>query len=175
MTNSSPNVDRTTSRRESGSALLVAVLLLIFMGVIGLSAMDTVTRDRQVAGFTQRTKAAFFAAEAGAHTGLELIQDANRFNPPALPATDLGNPADYPHSTQPQYRGDPNITDPPIRVADTQNAGAVEELGFALTQGQGSGFAVDYWVINAQGTGPNGGSARIEVSKRLLSFAGYGS
>jgi len=162
------------ARGEQGSALLVAVLLLIFMGVIGLSAMDTVTRDRQVAGFTQRTKMAFFAAEAGAHTGLELIQGANRFNPPALPATDLGNAADYPHANQPQFRGDPNITDPPIRVNNTQNAGALD-LGFALTQGQGTGFVVDYWIVNAQGIGPNGGSARVEVAKRMLDFAGHGN
>ena len=37
------NTDR---RREEGAALLVAVIVLALMGVIGLSSLDTATRDR---------------------------------------------------------------------------------------------------------------------------------
>ena len=37
-------------RREEGLALFVTVLMLVLMGGIALAALDTVTRDRQVAG-----------------------------------------------------------------------------------------------------------------------------
>ena len=56
-------------RRESGSALIVTVMLLLLLGVIGLSALDTVMRDQQVAGFQNRSTAAFYAAEAGLSRG----------------------------------------------------------------------------------------------------------
>ena len=52
-------------RRQNGSALIVTVMLLLLLGVIGLSALDTVMRDQQVAGFQNRSTAAFYAAEAG--------------------------------------------------------------------------------------------------------------
>ena len=52
-------------RREAGSALIITVLLLLLLGVIGLSALDTVTRDQQVAGAQNRSTAALYAAEAG--------------------------------------------------------------------------------------------------------------
>jgi len=172
MTTNRRDASNRVGRSEQGSALLVAVLLLIFMGVIGLSAMDTVTRDREVSGFTKRSRIAFYAAEAGGHTGLELILDANRFNPPPLPATPLGNAADYPQTSQPQFQGDPDFTEP-IRVENTSSAGAVQELGMSLGPGT-TGFAVDYWLVNSLGTGPNGGSARVEVAKRILDFSGYG-
>lgn len=160
-------------RREDGSALLVAVLLLVFMGLIGLAAMDTVTRDREVAGFTKRTRIAFYAAEAGAHVGLDLISsNPNKFNPPVISTTNLGQAADYPNSNQPQY------------TADTVNSpcgGAVcfvrevpKRQGDSLGGGT-QGRMVAYWQVNAQGNGPNGGQARVEASKRLRTFAGYGN
>ena len=52
-------------RREGGSALIVTVLLLVLLAVIGLAALDTVTRDQQVAGFQNRSRLALYAAEAG--------------------------------------------------------------------------------------------------------------
>ncbi|NNL67664.1 MAG: hypothetical protein HKP30_15545, partial [Myxococcales bacterium] len=61
-------------RREQGAALLVAVLILALMGVIGLSSLDTATRDRQVAGFQSRAQTALYAAEAGVAYGVGLIR-----------------------------------------------------------------------------------------------------
>lgn len=162
----------TDGRNERGSALLVAVLLLVFMGVIGLAAMDTVSRDREVAGFTKRSRIAFYAAEAGIHTGLDLVRTAtSRVNPPVLPVTALGTSADYPETTQPQFEGDPAIADP-IRWDRTSFRAASQGQGMRLRQGT-TGFTVDYWMVNSQGTGPNGGTARLEAAKRLLDFSGY--
>ena len=69
----SPNLD--SNRQEAGSALLVAVLILALMGVIGLAALDTVTRDRQVAGYQSRAQTALYAAEAGVAVALAMIND----------------------------------------------------------------------------------------------------
>ena len=42
---------RPDPRGEQGSALFVAVMLMVLMGLIGFAALDTVTKDQQVAGF----------------------------------------------------------------------------------------------------------------------------
>ena len=62
-------------RREEGAALLVAVLLLALMGIVGLASMETVTRDRQVAGYQSRAQTALYAAEGGISQALEMIDD----------------------------------------------------------------------------------------------------
>ena len=41
---------RRNGHREQGVVLLVSILILALMGIIGLSSLDTVMRDRQAAG-----------------------------------------------------------------------------------------------------------------------------
>ena len=66
--------ERRARRGEGGAALLIAVLFLALMGVIGLASLDTVTRDRQVAGYQSRAQTALYAAEAGVNFALALIR-----------------------------------------------------------------------------------------------------
>jgi len=113
-------------RREAGSALIITVLMLLLLGVIGLAALDTVTRDQQVAGFQNRSTAAFYAAEAG----LALAKDEVRrnylyaspneqittFATSANPGT-FGDTSLYPGGV-PQYYADPEDPD-----ADNMRAG----------------------------------------------------
>jgi len=60
-------------RREGGVALMIAVLLLSVMGLVGLASMDTVMRDRQVAGYQSRTRSSLYAADAGVSWGQGII------------------------------------------------------------------------------------------------------
>ena len=68
-------MSRRENRLEQGSALLIAVLMLVLMGLIGIAALDAVTRDGQVAGYLNRKKVAFFAAEAGVAKALETLNN----------------------------------------------------------------------------------------------------
>jgi hypothetical protein len=135
---------RTSHRRsEAGAALLVAILMLALMGVIGLSAMETVTRDRQVAGYQSRAQTALYASEAGVATGMSMIDDevAERaprgeaglweWNPSAIvpPAAtpefpDLANAevlgVDFPAPGSPRFYMDPNARDPNDLAAPAQ-------------------------------------------------------
>ncbi len=168
--------EEPTEPRQDGSALLVAVLLLVFMGMIGLAAMDTVSRDQQVTGFEKRSRIAFYAAEAGAHTGLDILRGRpNRFTPPAITVTSLGTAADYPYTTQPQFTGDlGNSPCTPARALCWTRDGPPTSIGMKLPQGGNTGFLISYWQVNSLGTGPNGGSSSVEVGKRDLNFSGYG-
>jgi Tfp pilus assembly protein PilX len=165
--------NRVDRRREDGSALLVAVLLLVFLGALGLSAMETVSRDRQAAGYSKRSRIAFFAAEAGAHQGLDALrQNSNRFNPPTLPATNLGTAADYPYGNRPSFAGDPasSVCTPQAEICWVR-AGPPPK-GWGLGTGVG-GWRMSFWNINARGNGIAGGVSRVEVSKRITECSGY--
>jgi Tfp pilus assembly protein PilX len=61
-------------RRESGAALLVAMLMLALMGLIGFASLDTVMRDRQVAGNTSLAQNALFAADAGVAASIDVLR-----------------------------------------------------------------------------------------------------
>ena len=71
------------------------MLLLALMGVIGLTSMDMVNRDGQIAGFQKRTQTALYAAEAGVAFALGLI----RRDAPALASLGEGALEGYNPST----------------------------------------------------------------------------
>lgn len=129
-----------TKRRESGSALIITVLLLLLLGVIGLSALDTVMRDQQVAGFQNRSTAAFYAAEAGLSEAKDEIRSRGwlqargetfAFNTYAAPG-EIGDSTLYPYGL-PTYYGDPAIADPvkslDVVVKDPGGAGSNMRMG----------------------------------------------
>ena len=65
---------RSENHRERGSALLVAMLMLALMGIIGIASLETVARDRQVAGFGNLAQSALYAADAGIAESLDLLR-----------------------------------------------------------------------------------------------------
>jgi len=158
--------ESSNRRGEGGSAMFIAVLMLVMMGWLGLAAMDTATHDRQVAGWHNRTRSAFYAAEAGVAAGKLLVAQANsRSTTPALPATSIGTGAMYARfGAQPQYVGDPAVAQPIKWVRD----------GGPLAGGNLSNPRIvkSLWQINVVGRSytPAGGTfanrmstARVEV------------
>ena len=80
----SRDIRRSLRRSERGSALFVAVLMLVMMGFLGVAALDSVARDREVAGLQNRSRTAFYAAEAGLANARQLIHQGGftRTTPP---------------------------------------------------------------------------------------------
>jgi hypothetical protein len=165
---------RHDRRRESGIALLIAMLMLIIFGAMAVASMDTVTRDRQIAGIHSQTNLAFQAAEAGVSAGLAALRNPPGGWPtsiaglstfsPALPNIALGDAADYPYG-QPSYVQDPNA------------ANAIEYLGIGgdcpgweisidVTNIGGSGLKVaeTLYDIRVQGQTQTGARTRIEAA-----------
>ena len=167
-----------TRRHESGSAMFIAVLMLVLMGALGIAAMETVTRDRQVAGFQNRSRSAFYAAEAGAAQGRSLVRTVgSRGDLPPLPATNLGGAALYDRETQlPQYYGDPAVPNPIRYVQDGGVAGG------SNLAGKGAKFVNTMWQINVTGQSAGstaiagsarGSTARVEVVETKVLASGY--
>ena len=175
-------------RHREGTALLVAVVILALMGIIGLSSMDTVTRDRQVAGYQSRAQTALYAAEAGVAFGLALIRrDAQALSgggegalisynpstgaPPEFP--DLANAdvlgTNFPAPGPPRFYMDPDARDPNNLAAPPQ---AIRYLGrgtpcpgwiMSSTVG-GVQWAEALWDIRVRGDNPGGTQVNIQAS-----------
>jgi Tfp pilus assembly protein PilX len=147
-------------RSQQGSALLVAVLLLVMMGLIGFAALEAVSRDRQVTGFLNRKKLAFYAAEGGVAEALESLRNDLE---PTVTATSLADTATYPHG-RPSYRADPAVAD----AIDNVGFGGAPGMNLQIGQGGAPMFQVSFWRVNVQGDAPGGSMARLEVTSGAL-------
>ena len=155
-------------RRESGSALIITVLVMLLLGAIGISALDTVMRDQQVAGYQNRASTAFYAAEAGVAQAKDLVRRNVLSGVEKLSFADyatavsIGDSSLYPEG-QPIYYGSPEPGEDPVQSLDEslKIAGAA---GSDMRQGMGprwNNFAL--WKIRVAGQTPDGAVSRIEV------------
>jgi hypothetical protein len=178
-------------RDERGAALLMAVLFLALMGIIGLASLDTVTRDRQVAGYQTRAQTALYAAEAGVNYGLALIRrDAQGLAGGGEGALEDYNPSDtgggvppefpdlahaevlgtnFPAPGPPRFYMDPNAADPNDASAAPQ---AIRYIGrggpcpgWIMSSSVGSvQWAEALWDIRVRGDNPGGTEVDIQAT-----------
>jgi hypothetical protein len=140
---------RRDVRRERGSALLVAVLMLVLMGAIGLAGLNTVTQDRQTAGFQSRKRVAFYAAEAGIAEGRETMRNGAT---PTVSTTTVGDSSSFPHGL------------PSYQPEDVTDLGTTAVPGFQLrTSGNGPTYQLHFFRVRVQGQAAGGTTARVEV------------
>ena len=153
------------ARRQAGSALFVALMMLVIMGFLGVAALDTVTRDRQVAGFQNRNKSAFYAAEAGvAEARSEVREVQSRTDnvdflfTPGAPRL-LGDAALYDREVNlPRFYGDPDFA-PAVQYLEGD--GPVPD-GFNYG-GSGKTIVETFWQINVVGESADGSRVPVEV------------
>ena len=166
-------------RREQGSAMLIAVMMLVLMGLLGVAAMETAGEDQKIAGLTNRSRSAFYAAEAGAAHGRQLITEVgSRTDVPTLPQSFLGDAAMYSrNASQPQYAEDPNPPGGGTAIQYVEDAGPAEGMNLANPT-----FVNTIWRINVVGQSPEnaGGvwtqrasTARVEVMESKVLSTGY--
>lgn len=175
---------RTDRKREEGAALLVAVLLLAMLGVIGLASMETVTRDRQVAGFQNRARVALYAADAGVAHALGIIRvQAQILAPGGEAALESFDPAfpgrgvvamqalgsDFPAPGSPSYGMDPNASDPTNGAAPAQAIRYIGQgnpcPGWIMSSNVGSvQWREALWDIRIVGSAPGGGNIPIQAT-----------
>jgi len=168
----------STHRHEHGAAMFVAVLVLMMMGALGLAALDTTAQDRNIAGFQNRTQAAFNAAEAGIATARQMVLNVqDRSAVLTLPTTPLGDTALYDReNTLPAFGADPRAASFPngiVYLGDGPAPGVRANLG--STQ-----LLNSLWQINVQGSSAQNGigmdgrpsTARIETIEAKMMAGG---
>jgi hypothetical protein len=162
------------ARREGGVALLIAMLMLIIFGAMAVASMDTVTRDRQIAGIHSQSNLAFQAAEAGVAAGLAALRNPVQpwptsiaglagFNP-ALPNIALGDLSDYPYGL-PSYVADPDAAQP-IQYLGVGGECPGWEVSLDTSNIGGGGMTVleTIFDIRVQGQTQTGARTRIEAA-----------
>jgi hypothetical protein len=154
-THSQSQARERRDHREGGFALLLAILLLLMLASIGFAAIDTVEKDQQTAGYTNRKRQAIHAAEAGVARGLQTLRDTGT---PAVPLTDLGDTTIHPYG-QPSFQADPTVTDP----IDSLGLGGMPGMNLVIGQGGAATYQIQYWQIMVQGNAPAGSNSRLEV------------
>ncbi|MCH2171179.1 hypothetical protein MK489_10380 [Myxococcota bacterium] len=156
-------VKRLENRYEQGSALLVSMALLAVMGLIGFSSLETVTRDRQTAGFQSRAQTALYAADAGVSDGLEILKNEVVGSALApgdclegkLAATSLANGTSY----------GPDSTAPTDEICMLASADPCSSIDASVEVGQPI-YLNTIWNIRTEGTAAGGASARIHATAR---------
>lgn len=178
--------DRKSSRRERGSALFVAVMMLVLMGFLGLAALDRVGSDEQIAGFQNRARNAFYAAQAGMAEARTAVKDSatltartRPFHTQAVPET-IGDAALYDREdgNLPRYYGDADATS---LIDDSDVVGAIAWLGRTTAPPPGWDLRVGgraptkaFWQMTVIGESPDGSSSRQQaVAIRMDQRAGY--
>lgn len=149
---------RFARRREAGVALITAMMILVLVVTLALSAMESTRLDQQVAGVQTRRRVALQAAEAGIATMLVTMGSGT----PTLTEATFGD-ATVHHGTQPSYRLDPNVASP------VESLGSTPMPGMSLNiNGSGPKFQVELWRLNVEGVEPAGMTARLEVGSSAL-------
>ena len=149
------------TRREGGAALLIAMLMLVLMGMIGLASMDTVMRDRQVAGFQNLAQTALYAADAGVAESLDILRTeviGNALTPgdcltSTLPITSLGGNISY----------QPDPAAPTNQICMLASADPCTELDSSIEQGQPI-YLNTLWNVRVQGDAPGGATSRLQAA-----------
>ncbi len=153
---------------------MVAVMMVALMGMVGLAALETVSRDRQVAGFQSRSRTALYAAEAGLATVVGMIrQEPVAQSGGGTASIDLWNDT-FPDEDNPQVLGDGS--NPPTFYGDTNAAQTIEylgssgacwvgNLGGAMSQNLGGVQWRDaLWLVRVSGAAPGGASVTVEAT-----------
>ncbi len=159
--------DHSTNRRESGAALLVSMLMLALMGLVGMASLDTVMRDRQVAGYSQLAQSALYAADAGVAESLDILRSevtgAALAQGECLTATVTSKTlANRTLPNQAFYRDDPDAPNG-SQICMMGNAEPCG-LGQSLELGQGATYMKTLWSVRVQGVAPGGATSQIQAT-----------
>jgi hypothetical protein len=151
----------TQSRKlQQGSALLIAMLVMVMMAIIGFAALEAVTRDQRVSGFLKRKKIAFFAAEAGvtaALYGLRLNDD------PTFTQASVGSSSWFANGL-PTYSMD---TSGGASSSDL-GLGALPGMNLQIGQNNAPKFTIRYWEVNVKGEAFGGTVSRIQFASGTI-------
>ena len=146
-------------KNEDGSVLVVAILILVLLTIIGISAMSTTNVELKISGNEKSYKMALYAAEA-ARGYVEKTPEL--YGPDNItPGAGLNFP-----------ENDPSVVVP---LSSTQSfGGTVEYLGFSAPP-RGSGtqvgtFKAHRYKMQCKGYGPSNAESQIEAGFYRIGF-----
>jgi hypothetical protein len=105
-------------RNEDGSVIVLALVMLVLLTIIGMSASSTSTIEVQIAGNAARAKQNLYSAEAAAMESVQLLEEENDFDNLIFPSPvyawlnddlgDIPNPSTIPFQQVSATTGNPS-------------------------------------------------------------------
>ncbi|EHQ53727.1 Tfp pilus assembly protein PilX [Ectothiorhodospira sp. PHS-1] len=150
---------------QTGSALIIALIFLLLITMIGVTAMQSTTMQERMAGNLRDGYLAFEAAEAALREGETWLDNGNNMLTADVTAA-LVNPAQWdginPSPTGTAPLGNPDLSDNPVfhvsaprlvRVNPADPTAGVRSIYPIITRGQG-GTAASVVVLQSHCTLP---------------------
>lgn len=143
------------SRREAGSVLMIALLVMMSLSSLGLALLGLALTEHRMAHNALWAEGAFSAAEGGANSGLNQLSPNATTSVQPISTTAIGGVYAY----RSGRRTDTGAQ--PLEFAGTRIEG-----GYKIAIGTGynpSGYGFHSYGINATGSGPMNAQREVEV------------
>ena len=134
-------MERNTLTGKKGTAIIIALLMLLVLTLIGISSITTTNFETNISGNERLKTDAFYAAEAGIQVGINQIPDTN-----PIQRTELKEDSHY-------WSGTAN---------DKGNPKGLKSLGLHQMAGFDSSWAFKRFQVNTTGDS-FGATKQIEV------------
>lgn len=141
--------------RERGSTLIVALFIVVILAMLVIAMLGIASSDSAVAHNDVWSEGAFYAAEAGIHTGVSRLSSNVATSTQAIPVTSIGTSYAFRSGT----RADTG-PQPLVFVAAQQRNGYSIAGGSAYNP---AGYLFYSYRINTTGTGPRNAQREIEA------------
>ncbi len=139
-------------KNGQGLALIIALLILLVLTIIGISAINTATFETSISGNERVGTDAFYASEAGIQIGLNQLPDTK-----AIPVTTIGKDSSC-------WSGSP---------LDKSSPKDIKSLGLCSKAGFDASWSFKRFQVNTTGSSFKG-TKELEVQARFGPF-GAGS
>lgn len=146
-----------TGKRETGSILVVALLLMVLLSLLGITLLTVAATEHTVAYNGLWSEGALMAAEGGVNVGINQLSANVDTSVQAIPVTRIPD-AQGPY----QFRSGTRNSG----VQNLQFVSSRTEAGYSMAVGTGynrSGYVFDTYQVNATGTGPRNAVREVEV------------
>ena len=146
-------------KNEDGSVLVVALIMLVLLTIIGISASTTSTIEVRIAGNEKFHKMAFYAADGGTEAGAELleqnIEDRGWSDNSTIGSANIIN-GDFWANMQEPASDDaqiPNVGDGQVNLrfngdSELSTSGAIQLISGYEGKGKGAGASGAHLVHN---------------------------
>jgi type IV pilus assembly protein PilX len=135
-------------RNEKGLVLIIALLILLILTLIGISAINTTTFESKISGNERVGTDAFYASEAGIQIGLNQLPDTK-----PIPVTAVGKDSSC-------WSGSPRDKNSPQNL---KSFGLYPKAGFDVS------WSFKRFQVNATGMSFKG-TKELEIQTRLGPF-----
>ena len=141
------------SQRETGSILVIALLIMVLLSFLGVTLLTVASTEHTIASNSQWSEGALMAADAGVNKGINQLSANAQTSAAQINLTTLGS---YTYRS-----GRRTGSAAPLTFVGTRT-----EAGYSLAVGTGynpSGYVFHTYQVNAVGTGGPSQTAAREV------------